>query len=98
MNPTQKFSGRGQLVNRLAAQMGSRKAAITMLKRRGHMNPDGTLTHEGLKRDAMSAEERAKDRASTRAGRSSGVFTYDPRVNRVQSLKGMIPLKGLKSI
>ena len=31
---TQKFMGEGQLVNRLAAQVGSKELAITLLKKR----------------------------------------------------------------
>ena len=40
---TQKFMGRNQLVDRLAAQVGSKDTAIAILKKRGQMNDDGTL-------------------------------------------------------
>ena len=44
---TQKFMGRNQLVKRLIAQVGDKGFAYALLKKRGHMNPDGTLTAEG---------------------------------------------------
>jgi len=79
---TQKFMGRGQLINRLAAQVGNRESAIKILQERGQLKADGkTFTAEGNKRNAMTAEERAKDRASKRLGKSTKDFTYDPRTN-----------------
>ena len=60
---TQKFMGRNQLIERLSAQVGDRDAAIKILQERGHLKADGkTFTAEGLKRNMMTAEERAKDR------------------------------------
>ena len=79
---TQKFMGRGQLVNRLTAQVGSRGLAIELLKKRGHLKADGrTLTEEGKRRNAMTASERAKDRASKRTGLPASEFVYDRRTN-----------------
>lgn len=79
---TQKFMGRGQLVNRLTAQVGSRGLAIELLKNRGHLKADGkTLTEQGKKRNAMTASDRAKDRAAKRTGRTASDFVYDPRTN-----------------
>lgn len=53
---TQKFMGRGQLIDRLAAQMGSKDAAVSMLIKRGHLKPDGkTFTPEGAARNRMTA-------------------------------------------
>lgn len=78
---TQKFMGRGQLIDRLAAQVGSREVALDILKKRGHVNAKGELTPEGLKRDKMTAEERAKDRAAKRTGKSPSSFTYNPKTN-----------------
>lgn len=79
---TQKFMGRGQLLERLTAQVGDRKLAINILQKRGHLKADGkTYTKEGIKRNSMTAEERAKDRASKRTGRPSKDFTYNPRTN-----------------
>lgn len=80
---TQKHMGKNQLVDRLAAQVGSREMAIGILQKRGHLKPGTeTLTEAGKKRDAMTAEERAKDRASKRTGEKSSAFSYNPRTNR----------------
>jgi hypothetical protein len=79
---TQKFMGRGQLIDRLTAQMGSRDAAVSMLIKRGHLKPDGkTFTPEGAARNRMTAEERAIDRTATRLRKSTGQFVYDPTTN-----------------
>jgi hypothetical protein len=79
---TQKFMGRGQLIDRLASQVGDRDLAISILKNRGHINAKGELTSEGRKRDRMTAAERAKDRASKAAGRSVDQYVYNPQTNR----------------
>jgi hypothetical protein len=79
---TQKFMGRNQLIDRLAAQIGSREAAIEVLQKRGHVDAQGNLTAEGRKRDAMTAEERALDRAKKRSGRPASAFKYNPSTNR----------------
>jgi hypothetical protein len=82
---TQKFMGRGQLVNRLTAQVGGRGLAIEILKKRGHLKADGrTLTEEGKRRNAMTASERAKDRASKRTGLPVSEFVYDRRTNKAR--------------
>ena len=79
---TQKFMGRHQLIDRLAAQVGNRDTAIEILKKRGHLAADGkTFTAEGMKRNAMTAEERAKDRAAKRTGAPVSTFTYNPKTN-----------------
>ena len=44
------------------------------------MNPDGTLTAEGQKRNTMTAGERAHDRAGT----TPHTHTYNPETNRVE--------------
>ncbi len=44
------------------------------------MNPDGTLTAEGQKRNTMTAAERAHDRADT----TPHTHTYNPETNRVE--------------
>lgn len=86
---TQKFMGRNQLIDRLAAQVGNRDTAISILQKRGHLEADGkTLTAEGMKRNAMTAEERAKDRASKRLGKPAKSFTYNPRTNTAKLKKG----------
>ena len=84
---TQKFLGRGKLVKRLTAQVGSEDLAIALLKKRGDMTKGGKLTAKGHKRDTMTAVERAKDRAAKAANRKPADFKYDPKTNRAV-LKG----------
>jgi len=87
---TQKFMGAGQLIERLTEQMRTqsnapkdpRAAAIEVLQKRGHLEADGkTFTKSGAVRNAMTAEERAKDRAATKTGKPATSFTYNPRTN-----------------
>jgi uncharacterized protein YaiI (UPF0178 family) len=79
---TQKFMGRGKLLERLTAQVGDKGLAIAILKKRGHLKDDGkTYTKAGMARNSMTAEERAKDRASKQTGRSTKDFKYNPRTN-----------------
>lgn len=87
---TTKFMGKNQLVERLTEQMRTQKnppkdpqaAAIAMLQARGQMDKDGkTLTAAGQARDAMTAEQRAKDRAAKRTGASPSAFSYNPKTN-----------------
>jgi len=80
---TTKFMGRNQLIDRLAAQVGSRDMAIGILQKRGHLYP-GTekLTPEGAARNRMTAEERAKDRESRRSGAPTSALKYNPKTNR----------------
>ena len=84
---TQKYMGRNQLIDRLTAQVGgNREMALAILTERGHYDPKtNQLTAEGRKRDAMTAEERAKDRASTATGKPADSFTYNPRTNRAKT-------------
>jgi hypothetical protein len=85
---TQKFMGKNQLVNRLGAQVGSKEAAKKILQKRGHLKADGkTLTAAGKKRDVMTAEERAKDRAAKASKHKTSEYTYNPKTNRA-TLKG----------
>jgi len=79
---TQKYMGRNSLVKRLGAQVGGEELAKHLLIKRGHMTPSGHLTAEGRRRDAMTAEERAKDRASKREGHPQSAFTYHAKSNR----------------
>jgi hypothetical protein len=82
MAVTQKHMGRNSLIDRLSAQVGSRDLAVEILKKRGHLNEDGkTLTAKGRERDAMTAGERAIDRAVKRTGRKAQDFTYKPSTN-----------------
>jgi hypothetical protein len=83
---TQKFMGKGQLLERLTAQVGDRKLAVEILQKRGHLKADGkTYTEEGMKRNSMTAEERAKDRASKYTGRSVENFKYNPITNSIKN-------------
>lgn len=52
------------------------------------MTKSGKLTAEGKKRDAMTAGERAKDRASKRSGRPVSDYKYDVKTNRATIKKG----------
>lgn len=81
---TQRFMGKGQLVDRLMAQVGDKGLAIGILKNRGDMNAAGELTAKGRKRNNMTAEERAKDRASKATGKSTEKFSYNPETNRTK--------------
>ena len=82
---TQKFMGSGQLLERLTAQVGSQQKAIAILQSRGHLKADGkTYTDEGMKRNMMTAEERAKDRAVKYTGRPAEDFEYNPQTNNVK--------------
>lgn len=84
---SQPFLEKGQLVNRLASQVGDKQKAIAILQKRGHLASDGkTLTEEGYKRDSMSASERAIDRASKRTGKPSNHFYYDQFTNTAKLL------------
>lgn len=80
---SQKFMGRGQLIDRLTSQVGSRELAIGLLRDRGQMEKHSEkLTAAGEKRNNMTAAERAKDRAATAAGLPTTAFKYNPKTNR----------------
>lgn len=86
---TNKFMGRGQLIDRLAAQVGDRGKALAILADRGHYDPKSQkLTPEGERRNAMTAEERAKDRASKATDKPVSAFKYDAKTNRATLKKG----------
>jgi len=85
---TQQFLGKGQLINRLTAQVGDKALAISILQKRGHLKADGkTLTSEGNARNAMTAEERAKDRASKKMHKPVNAFSYNPKTNSAKMIK-----------
>ena len=84
---TTKFTGRDMLVDRLSAQVGDKGLARALLIKRGDMTKGGKLTAKGQKRNAMTAGERAKDRASKASGRPVGAYKYNARTNRA-TLKG----------
>jgi hypothetical protein len=79
---TQAHMGRKSLVDRLAAQVRSKSFAISLLKKRGDLTASGKLTAKGRARDAMTAKERAIDRASKESGKPASDYTYDPTTNR----------------
>lgn len=79
---TQKHMGRNQLVDRLAAQVGSKSAAIGILKKRGQMDSNGKLTPKGQARNKMTAGERAIDRARKTSGKKASAYKYNARTNR----------------
>lgn len=79
---TQKFMEKGQLIDRLAAQVGNRDTAIKLLQERGHLMADGkTYTAAGAARNNMTAQERAIDRATTKSGKPKSAYTYNPKTN-----------------
>ena len=85
---TQKFMGKGQLIDRLAAQVGNKELAIKILQDRGQLKADGkTFTAEGAKRNAMTAEERAIDRATKKSGKPKTAYTYSPKTNTAKLKK-----------
>lgn len=79
---TQAYMGRGQLVKRLAAQVGDLDMAIGLLKKRGDMYSNGMLTPKGQSRNAMTAEERAIDRKSKETGKPPSSYKYNRFNNR----------------
>ena len=79
---TQRFMGSGELVNRLTAQVGSKSFAISLLKKRGDMTASGDLTAKGESANAMTAEQRATERASKKSGKPKSLYTYDSKTNR----------------
>ena len=85
---SQKFMGRGKLLERLTAQVGDKGLAIALLQKRGHLKADGkTYTKEGMKRNMMTARERAIDRAAKETGKPKSSFTYSARTNSARIKK-----------
>ena len=85
---TLDFTGSGQLIDRLASQVGSKQKAIAILQRRGHLMQDGkTFTEDGMRRNAMTASDRAIDRASKRFKIGSENFDYDVLNNKAKRVK-----------
>lgn len=74
--------GANQMLQRLTAQVGSEAEAKRLLVARGHMTESGAWTPAGAARNAMTAAERAKDRASKASGLPVSHFKYDPKTNR----------------
>ena len=78
---TTKHTGKGKLVKRLSAQVGSRRLAENILKKRGQMTKDGKLTAKGKKRNAKTAAQRAKERAAKKSGKSVTDYKYNVKTN-----------------
>jgi hypothetical protein len=86
---TAKHIGRNDLLDRLAAQVGSRDMAIGLLRDRGHMEKNSEkFTPAGEARNKMTAEERAKDRASTLSGKPTSKYNYSLKTNRATLKRG----------
>jgi hypothetical protein len=82
------YSGKLQLIDRLTYQVGDRKKAIAILQSRGHLEADGvTLTPDGMKRNMMTAEERAIDRVSKRLNISPENLIYNQQNNTANKIK-----------
>lgn len=77
-----KFLGRNRLFDRLAHQTGNPEMAKQLLIDRGHMRPDGTLTPAGIKRDNMTAAERAIDRQSKQSGKPAKLYGFNAKTNK----------------
>jgi hypothetical protein len=86
---TQKYMGKGVLLERLTEQMRTQKSppkdpeatARAVLMARGMIDSKGSYTKKGEERNSMTAEERAKDRASKRTGKPVSAFGYNPKTN-----------------
>ena len=78
---TQRFMGSGQLVDRLTAQVRDKGFAMALLKKRGDMAADGTLTAKGEEANAMNSGQRATKRASEKSGKPEYLYTYNPLTN-----------------
>jgi hypothetical protein len=81
---TTKHHGRNDLIDRLAAQVGgNRDMALSILRDRGHIKADSEeFTPAGAARNKMTAEERAKDRASKLSGKPTTNYSYSLKTNR----------------
>ena len=86
---TQKYMGRGVLLERLTEQMRTQKSppkdpeatARAVLMARGMLDSKGNYTDKGKERSNMTAEERALDRAAKRTGNPKTAFKYNPKTN-----------------
>jgi len=78
-----------RLTSQLAAQglKDAKGEAIAILKARGHLDDSGKLTNEGLARQAMGADGRAKDRAAKLSGRKPSEYNYSAKTNRATLMK-----------
>lgn len=82
-----------RLVNQLEAKGKSKKAAYAIatssLQKHGVLKKGSQqLTNKGKKRNSMSAEERAKARASKYSGKSPNKYKYSKKTNRATLKNG----------
>jgi len=71
------------LIDRLSEQVGDRGLAISILRKRGHVEQDSEeLTSEGRERDSLGAAGRAIDRAAKIGGGKFSDYKYNPKTNR----------------
>lgn len=76
------------LLNRLTRQLaakgvkGAANMAAGLLKKRGHLTAEGTLTAQGKKRQALGAGGRAKARAAKYSGKKASDYKYNSKTNR----------------
>ncbi len=74
-----------KLLDRLEGQVGDRKLAIKLLRKRGHMEQNSErLTPEGVDREWLGREGRAKSRAVKRTGGSMADYDYDHETNKTK--------------
>jgi len=73
------------LLDRLAEQVGDRKLAINLLRKRGHMEKDSeNLTPAGADREWLGRDGRAKNRAVKRTGGNMSDYDYNYKTNRTK--------------
>jgi len=79
----------GSIIRRLTLQLAAkgnsnaRGMAISLLQKQGILHPNSeNLTEYGKTRQAMSPEDRAKDRQAKYSGHKAKDFKYDPNTNR----------------
>lgn len=72
----------GQLRDKGMSEDKARATAIEVLTKSGSLDQDQNLTEKGMRRQAMGASGRAKDRAAKLSGRDPSEYKYDPVTNR----------------
>lgn len=81
------------IIDRLTQQLtergveNPRETAVAKLKEFGILDGAGSLTPYGETRNAMTAGERAIDRAAVKSGRPADQYVYNPNTNRA-TLRG----------
>lgn len=76
------------LINRLTDQLAAggqkdaKAEAIAILQKRGHVDANGNLTPEGLKRQNLGPAGRAKDRAAKASDHKASEYVYNRKTNK----------------